>query len=167
MKLSKNFSLSEFEHSDTAKKHNINNEVRSSEYISNATSLCTYILQPVRNYFNKSVDINSGYRSPELNKKVGGSSTSQHCFCQAADIEIKGISNKAIADYIAENLDYDQLILEFYKEEDGPNSGWVHVSFNRTGNNRNQKLVALKDGRKTVYKPVDEFDETNEYEDYA
>ena len=94
--------------------------------------------------------ISSGYRSPELCTAIGSKITSQHAKGEAADFEIFGVSNKELADYINENLDYDQLILEYWKESD-PNSGWVHCSYSE-GNNRNQYLKAYKDeNNKTCY----------------
>jgi hypothetical protein len=112
------------------------------------------------------VQVNSSYRCPELNKAIGGSTTSQHVNGEAVDFEVPGISNKVVADYVSENLDFDQVILEFFKPEEGVNSGWVHASSRKSGGNRKQKLVALKDGTKTVYKPVTDFDPTNEYDKY-
>jgi hypothetical protein len=63
-----------------------------------------------------------------LNETIGGSKTSQHCRGEAVDLEIAGVPNAILAEWIQENLIYDQLILEFYKK-DVPSSGWVHVSF--------------------------------------
>ena len=65
-----------------------------------------------------------------------------------------GVDNKALAKYIKENLDFDQLILEFYKEEEGPHSGWVHVSYVGKGN-RKESLTATRSDvtKKTVYSP--------------
>ena len=68
--------------------------------------------------------------------------TSQHAKGEAADFEIFGISNKELADWIHYKINYDQLILEYWKEED-PNSGWVHCSYSE-GNNRRQYLKAYK-----------------------
>ena len=107
-------------------------------------------LQPVRNEFGP-IRINSGYRSPALNKAVGGSKTSQHCSGQAADFESSRISNPELATWIAKNLDFDQLILEFYDGKD-PHSGWVHCSYKLDGTNRGSKLTALRVNGKTQYK---------------
>ena len=113
--------------------------------------LCENVLQPIRNRFEKPVIISSGFRSAELNKAIGSSSKSQHCKGEAADIEIYGIDNKILAQWIHNNTKYDQLILEFYKESD-PQSGWVHVSF--TDKCRKQFLKAYKDQNgKTRYMP--------------
>ena len=89
--------------------------------------------------------VNSGYRSPELNEAIGGSEESQHCKGEAADIEIPGVSNKELAEWIRDNLSYDQLILEFYNGVD-PRSGWVHVSYVDDKTNRKSTLTINKNG---------------------
>ena len=149
VRLSENFSLQEFTKSQTAERKGIDN-TPGEEHLANAKSLFENVVQPVRNKFGVTV-INSGYRGPELNEAVGGSSKSQHCKGQAVDIECPGTPNFDVADWIEENLDFDQLILEFYTPGI-PDSGWVHVSYNR-GANRMQRLRALKEDGKTVYKP--------------
>ncbi len=151
MKLTENFSLSELTKSQTAERKGIDN-TPSAEHQENLKSLCTAILQPVRDHFSKVVTISSGYRSPELCTAIGSKTTSQHAKGQAADFEIFGVSNKALADYINSELYYDQLILEYWKESD-PNSGWVHCSFS-AGNNRKQYLRAYKEDGKTKYEQV-------------
>jgi len=165
MKLSEHFNLEEFTKSSTAEKHKINN-TPSAQHLSNLKAVVDTILEPVRKHFNKPIKINSGYRGPELNKAVGGASSSQHCNGEAVDFEIEGIPNKTVADWVTENLPFDQCILEFYNPKEGANSGWVHVSYKKTGQNRKQKLIAEKDGTKTVYKPVNDFDATNDYNKY-
>ena len=149
MKLSNNFSLQEMTKSQTALRKGIDN-TPTEEHTANLQALCQNVLQPVREYYARPVTVNSGYRGPALNEAIGGASSSQHCRGQAADIEIPGISNYELANHISQNLDYDQLILEFYTPGD-PNSGWVHVSYNPEGN-RKQDLTAMKENGKTVYK---------------
>jgi len=151
MKLTSNFSLSELTKSQTAERKGIDN-TPSTEHQENLKLLCESILQPVRDHFGKVVTISSGYRSPELCTAIGSKITSQHAKGQAADFEIFGVSNKALADYIDTELYYDQLILEYWKESD-PNSGWVHCSFS-AGNNRKQYLRAYKEDGKTKYEQV-------------
>ena len=148
IQLSKNFSLYELVYSDMARRKNINNEP-NEEQIQNLKLICENILEPVRAYFNLPVIISSGYRSPEVCLAVGSTVKSQHTKGQAADFEITGIPNKEIADWIVSNLDYDQCILEFWNENE-PNSGWVHCSFNNEGN-RKQYLKASKDNGKIIY----------------
>ena len=151
MNLTENFSLNELTKSQTAERKGINN-TPSTEHQENLKSLCTSILQPIRDHFSRVVSVSSGYRSVELCVAIGSSTGSQHAKGQAADFEIFGISNKELADYINENLDYDQLILEYWKEED-PNSGWVHCSYKSEGN-RKQYLRAYKENGSTKYEPV-------------
>ena len=152
MKLTENFSLKELTSSQTAERKGIDN-TPSAEHQDNLKSLCEMILQPIRDHFGQVVSVSSGYRSPELCVAIGSSTQSQHAKGQASDFEIFGISNKELADYIDQNLDYDQLILEYWKGEDEPNSGWVHCSFNTQGN-RKQYLRAYKENGSTKYEPV-------------
>jgi len=151
MKLSENFSLIELTKSQTAERKSINN-TPSTEHQDNLKSLCEMILQPVRDHFNRVVSVSSGYRSPALCEAIGSKTTSQHAKGQAADFEIYGLSNKELADWINETLNYDQLILEYWKEED-PNSGWVHCSYKSEGN-RKQYLKAYKENGKTKYEQI-------------
>ena len=141
MQLSKHFKLHEFEKSATAIRLGIINKAGSGE-IKNLTDVCYEILEPVRAKFDeKPVMITSGYRSEELCEAIKSSKTSQHTKGQAVDFEIAGISNLEVALWIQNNCNYDQLILEFWKEEDeDPNSGWVHCSFVE-GSNRKQVLT--------------------------
>lgn len=89
--------------------------------------LARTILEPLRAHFGKPVVINSGFRSPEVNAAVGSKPTSQHTKGEAADIEIPGVPHGEVLRYIVANLPYDQLIAEFWSEDD-PAAGWVHVS---------------------------------------
>jgi len=148
MKLSNNFSLNELTKSQTAERKGIDN-TPSTEHQENLKLLCTSILQPIRDHFSRVVSVSSGYRSEALCLAIGSKTTSQHAKGEAADFEIFGLSNKELADWINENLDYDQLILEYWKESD-PNSGWVHCSYSE-GNNRRQYLRAYKENGKTKY----------------
>ena len=152
MELTKNFNLVELTKSQTAERKGIDN-TPSPEHQENLKSLCTHVLQPIRDHFSKVVTVSSGYRSPVLCAAIGSKSTSQHARGEAADFEIFGVSNKELADWIHFNLNYDQLILEFWKESD-PNSGWVHCSYTE-GNNRRQYLKAYKDeNNNTRYTPI-------------
>jgi len=151
MKLSENFTLQELIYSDTAIRKGISNEP-NEEQIENLKIVCKNILEPVREYFKAPVIISSGYRSAAVCEAVGSSAKSQHTKGQAADFEIFGIPNKEVADWIVNNIDYDQCILEFWNENE-PNSGWVHCSFN-SANNRKQYLKANKENSKVVYSIV-------------
>jgi len=150
LRLSKNFHLNEFIKSSTAERMGIDNSPATTEHLINLSVLAHAILQPVREEFGI-IRINSGYRSPALNKAVGGSKTSQHCNGEAADFESTKISNPDLAKWISENLIFDQLILEFYDGKD-PNSGWVHCSYKKDDTNRGSILTALRVNGKTQYK---------------
>jgi uncharacterized protein YcbK (DUF882 family) len=113
--------------------------------------LCEKILQPVREHYGKGVKVNSGFRHPEVNAKVGGSKTSDHCKGQAADIEIPGVANADLALHIVDTYKFTQVILEFYTPG-VPDSGWVHVSYD-PANLKSQVLTATKKDGKTVYLP--------------
>jgi zinc D-Ala-D-Ala carboxypeptidase len=147
MKLSANFSLAELTKSEAAVRNGIDN-TPSLQVIENLTELVVNVLQPIRDAFGPVV-ITSGYRSPEVNKAIGGSTTSDHCHGYAADFEVLGMDNKELALWIQENLQFRQLILEFYKEGI-PDSGWVHCSFNRN-DLKAQVLTAAKVDGKTKY----------------
>ena len=151
MQLSENFSLIELTKSQTAERKGIDN-TPESHHQNNLKLLCTSILQPVRDHFSRVVSISSGYRSEELCVAIGSKTTSQHAKGEAADFEIFGLSNGELANYIKENLDYDQLILEYWTPE-SPNSGWIHCSFNSEGN-RKEYLRAYKNEGKTKYEQI-------------
>lgn len=157
MKLTEHFTLEEMTVSPTAKRLGLSNQP-TPEHIENMRYCCEKILEPVRSHFGKPVQINSSYRSPLVNKAVGGSKTSQHVNGQAIDFEIPGIDNKTVADWVADNLEFDQVILEFYTKGD-KNSGWVHASIKKEGGNRKQRLIASKSkSGGTTYTPVADFD---------
>ena len=148
MRLSENFTMAEFTKSQTAERKGIDNTPQG-EHLDAAVALFENVVQKVRDEFGVTV-INSGYRSPELNEAVGGSATSQHCKGEAVDIECPGTSNGDLARWIEENLEFDQLILEFYTKG-VPDSGWVHVSYKADGENRRSILTASREDGKTVY----------------
>ena len=149
MKLSPNFSLAEMIKSDTALRLDMENEP-NDDHITNMQALAENVLQKVRDHFGKGVKVNSGFRHPDVNAKVGGSKTSDHCKGMAADIEIPGIANADLAEWIVDNCEFRQVILEFYTPGI-PDSGWVHVSYN-PDDNKKQVLTAMKENGKTVYK---------------
>lgn len=146
MKLSQHFSLTELTKSQTGERKGIDNTPGDRE-IQNLKDLCENVLEKIRINFGKPVVVNSGYRGPKLNKAIGGSKTSQHMTGQAADIEIPGMDNKMLFCWIKDNLNFDQLILEFYVNG-VPDSGWVHVSWNSSGN-RGQVLTIDKSGTRS------------------
>ena len=145
MKISDNFTLEEFEHSQTALQKNIDNSIPNDLQYKIVRLVCE-ILQPLRNNLKSSVHITSGYRCNELNKTIGGAKNSQHEKAEACDFVC---SNNAKAfNWIKNNCYFDQLIWEF-GDNDQPK--WVHVSYNSTGKQRRQILKAYKQDGKTKY----------------
>jgi len=149
MKLSEHLDLSEFTRSYSEKRKGISN-MPTPEHIENFKKLAENIFEPIRKHFGVPILISSGYRSKELNKSIGGATTSQHLLGQALDRDMdgtpNGVTNKMVFDYIKANLNFDQLINEF-------DYSWVHVSYNPTGKQRKQILNAVKVGGKTSYAP--------------
>ncbi len=141
-KISEHFTMFEIINSDTAISKKIDNRP-TTQVVTNATALIKNVLEKVRIHFNSPVIVNSIYRSPDLNKAVGGAvdkngkPKSQHCFGQAADITVKGHSVQEVFDYIKHNLIFDQIIFE---------GTWVHVSFRITPTNRREALI-YKNGK--------------------
>ena len=142
MKLSEHFSLWELTKSQVADRKRIKNEP-DKESIQNLKVICTSILEPVRRHYGKPIAPSSGYRCLALNRELGSSDRSQHTTGQAVDFEVPGVANMDLARWIMDNLLYDQLILEFYKEGQ-PNSGWGHCSYGGQGNRKQAKRF---DGR--------------------
>ena len=145
MNLSRNFTLQELIKSDTAVRKGINNNPNAGQ-IEKLKDLCENILQPVRDHFGR-VKITSGFRSEDLCLAIGSSRNSQHAKAEAADFECIGVDNAEVADWIHQNLPYDQLILEFYTPGE-PNSGWIHCSYT-PDQPRKQFLWAYKSEGKT------------------
>lgn len=152
-RLTEHFMLSEFEVSQMAARRGIDMTV-PRELVPRLRLLCEHVLEPVRRHFGPVV-ISSGWRPPKLNRLVGGSDSSQHMMAEAADLKVPGVSNVAVAQWIARNCTFDQLILEFV-EQGKPSSGWVHASY-RAGRLRQNVLTARRvrklTGMKTVYLP--------------
>lgn len=148
MIFSKNFTLSELIRSDIALRNNINNTPTAGA-LNNLRDLVINVLQPIRDHYKQPLKISSGYRSESLNTAIGGSKTSDHMQGFAADIEVPGISNYDLANWIQANLKFTQVILEFYTLGQ-PNSGWVHVSYDPKSLKK-QALTAIKKDGKTIY----------------
>jgi len=130
--------------SDTAIRKGIDNRI-APEHRKNLPRLLALFAE-IEAILGCAITLTSGYRSLALNKAVGGSKTSSHSLCLAGDFEVPGVSNLAVCKILAERLkDYDQIIYEFGEE------GWVHVGLSE-GANRKQKLSAVKENGKTVYK---------------
>lgn len=138
MMLSEHFSLAEFTASATASARHIDNRP-GPEQIAAMKKLCAAVIEPLRAHFGLPVHITSGFRTPELCLAVGSSVGSQHAKGEAADLEVTGIDNVAVATFVRDHLPFDQLILENYVRGQ-PNSGWVHVSY-REGRLRREVLT--------------------------
>ena len=147
MQISENFTLKELLKSETALRRGIKNEITNQEHLRSLIVITHLIAQSIRDKFGP-VRINSAYRSPELNEAVNGSEKSQHCKGEALDLEVMGTSNLEVAQWIVNELDFDQIILEGWNEEglavDSPeydiNAGWIHVSYNPVGPQRGNVL---------------------------
>ena len=144
-----NFSLKELTASQTAERKGINNNPNEDQ-IEKLKLLCENVLQKIRDHYKRPVTISSGYRSPELCEAIGSSKNSQHTKAEAADFEIFGLSNAELCKWISDNLEFDQMILEYHKLDE-PNSGWIHCSY-KVEDNRKQILRAYRnESGKTCY----------------
>ena len=147
--ISEHISYKEATNSITAIRRGIDN-VPNDEQLDNMELIAEEVFEPLREWVNGPIKINSFFRCPDLNKAIGGSSKSQHCHGQAIDIDdIYGkVANSEMYHYIKENLDFDQLIWEF-GDDDNPN--WVHVSYVSKESNRNRCLKAYREQGKSKY----------------
>jgi len=154
MKISDHISMKEALRSNTAQRLGIDN-MPDNDTLVTMQITAQHIFEPLRNHFNEPIYISSFYRSPELNKAIGGSAKSQHCKGEAIDIDdvYSKASNADFFNYIKDKLEFDQLIWEF---GDNENPAWVHVSYS-LGKNRMRILKAIKENGKTKY-----IDITNE-----
>ncbi len=135
-----NFTVEELIYSNIATKNNINNIPTNEVYIDNLVYLMTKCLQPARDYFGIPIIMHSGYRSPELNKKVNGSLTSFHSIGCAADIDFGNVSTptlKELFEWLYHNVPFTELIAENL-----PN-GWVHIAIMRGRENEKQTKYKL------------------------
>ena len=150
MRISEHISSKEGTYSRTALRLGIKKKPNKTQ-LKNKILLADEVFEPLRTYANGPIKINSFFRSPELNKAIGGSTKSQHCNGQAIDIDdtYGHLSNAEMFNFIKEHLDFDQMIWEF-GTDDNPN--WVHVSYVSEDSNRNKCLKAYKDANnKTKY----------------
>lgn len=143
MQLSKNLSLGEVTKSNTAIRKGISN-MPDEHQLNALKAIATNVFQLIRDEFGTPIYVSSGFRSPELNKAIGGSSSSQHCKGEALDLDMDGRdgpTNREVFEFIRKELIFDQLIWEF---GDDYNPNWVHVSFSQSMN-RGNVLKAYKD----------------------
>ena len=150
--ISKHVSYKEGVYSITATRKGIDN-TPTDDQLHFMELIAEKVFEPLREWVGGPIKINSFYRSPELNKAIGGSTKSQHCKGQAMDIDdtLDRVTNAEMFNWIKENLDFDQMIWEF-GDDDNPN--WVHVSYVSEEKNRNRCLRAFKSGGKTVYSVI-------------
>lgn len=142
-RLSKYFTLEEMTASETAVRRGLDN-TPGAEELENLKALCVAVLDPIRVLAHSPIIISSGYRSPQVNTRIGGARTSQHCKGEAADIKCVGLSQPQLFNLIrTSGLEFDQLIDEF--------GSWTHISYTRHRPNRRQVLIARKVGGKTTY----------------
>ena len=141
------FTISELIYSSTYWKRIWNKTTPEVEQ--NLTALVDNVLDPLRLFYGKPISINSGYRCPELNRAVGGVSTSQHLRGEAADISTGNkLENRRLAKMIVEmKLPFDQLI-------DEAGYAWVHISYKKDGGNRGQ-ILRMRGGKYTIIKSTD------------
>ena len=147
--ISKHISYREGVYSITATRLGIDNTPNNKQ-LDNMELVAEEVFEPLRNYVNGPIKINSFFRCPELNKAIGGSSKSQHCKGQAIDIDdtFGHMTNAEMYYFIKEHLDFDQMIWEF---GDDDNPDWVHVSYVSLEDNRNRCLKAYREEGKTKY----------------
>jgi len=151
-RISDHITLSEGVNSYTAKRKGIEN-IPDEYQTTNMYILAHKVFEPLRKWVGGPIKINSFFRSPELNKAIGGSSKSQHCEGRAIDIDdVYGHkTNAEMFEYIKENLDFDQMIWEFGSDK---NPDWLHVSYCSTDENRKRCLKAYREKGKTKYKVI-------------
>ena len=143
--IGRHFKLKHLIYSNTAKNKSINNfpgidkTPSQTEVVENLKKLMNIVIDPIVDVYPNLI-ITSGYRSINLNKSIGGSGTSQHCFGQAVDIQIPGLTTAEVYNYIYYQVTgWDQLIWE-YPERGG--KSWVHVSYGPR--NRRKTTLASK-----------------------
>ena len=144
--ISKHISLLEATHSQTAERKGIKNIPDQKELYA-MQLVAQMVFEPLREWYGKPIKISSFYRSPALNKIIGGSANSQHCLGEAIDFICDDMP--ACFEYIWKHLNFDQIIWEF---GDDKNPAWIHVSYSGKRQNRKQVLKAVKVSGKTQYK---------------
>ena len=151
-RISEHVSLKEAIKSNTATRLQIKNEPRELDLVRMAL-IAEEVFEPLREWVNGPIKVNSFYRSPELNSAIGGSKNSQHCIGCALDIDdtFGHKTNAQMFDYIKNNLDFDQMIWEF---GDDDNCDWVHVSYVSEDANRRRLLKATKINGKANYRII-------------
>ena len=150
--ISKHISYKEATRSLTAIRLGLENKPNEYE-LSNMIGVAENIFEPLREWVNDPIKVNSFFRSVELNKAIGGSSRSQHCQGRAIDIDdtYGHATNAEMFNWVKENLNFDQMIWEFGDDE---NPDWVHISWVSEDQNRNRCLRAERVNGKTTYRVI-------------
>ena len=150
--ISKHISYKEATYSRTATRLDIDNKP-NDEQLKNMKLIAEEVFEPLRMWVGGPIKINSFFRSPKLNKAIGGSTKSQHCHGQAIDLDdtFGRATNAEMFEFIKKHLDFDQIIWEFGNDN---NPDWVHVSYVSEEKNRNRCLKAYKKEGKTQYKII-------------
>ena len=146
------FTLHELIRSTTAEMKGIDNRPTKAEILENLEYVAVMCLQPVRDYYGVPVIINSGYRSPALNKLIGGSPTSFHSFGQAADIRFK----KPLPDLFEFLFRYGRFTELIAEEITVNNGGWIHIAIAKGREKENQLKYKLP-GKKVKPASFDEI----------
>ena len=136
-KISKYICYGEIIRSDSARRLGLSNEPDETT-IAKIKLLCNNVFDKAREHFGVPIFVSSCFRSPEVNKAVGGQTKSQHMRGEAIDIDCDvfgKVTNKQLFDYIRDNLDFDQLLWE------GGVKGWVHVSYKAIGNRKSVGVI--------------------------
>lgn len=151
MKLTENLTLQEATKSNTATRLGIDNTPPPA-IIERMVETAEKIFQPLRDALGP-IRVSSFYRSPDLNRAIGGSKSSQHCKGEAIDMQGISVSNAELFLKACDLEEFDQIIWEFGTLEE---PDWVHVSYSKT-HNRKQILRATKIGKRTAYVPLKKY----------
>jgi len=150
LKVSEHCSYAEAIYSDTAKRNGINNYF-TPDQLQRMKLLAEKVYEPIVNHFGIKVYISSFFRNVQLNKLIGGVKDSQHLANNGAAMDLdadvnKGVTNEQVFNYIKDNLDFDQLIIEDLRPDGG--ISWIHVSYVETGNRHEILTMVLVNGKK-------------------
>lgn len=147
--------------SQTAKRKGLSNSP-TDDQLARIKTFCVEVFEPLREYMRHPIYVSSCFRSPALNKALGGAKNSQHMADNGAAMDLDGqifggATNRDIGDYIRFNLDFDQLIFEGW-DDDYDDYAWVHCSYVSEEKNRNQVLIMFRDNNKNKYKNFKEHE---------
>ena len=130
------FTYDQFTYSKIAKQYNIDNHA-SKKHVLNGQRLYEKVVKPIKKQF-PDLEITSWYRSPQLNRIIGGHKNSQHVTGNSIDLKFRRAGLNEVAIWIVDNLEFDQLIIE---------PGWIHISYS----DNNRKEVLTYNGKVYMY----------------